>query len=205
VVLVEDKETKAPWFLEEAPPHTAVILCRNTKPLVEQAYMMLRHGMGCRIEGRDIGEGLVKLVTRWKRIDDLHQLIDRLSEYGAVEVQKWLAKGKETKAQAVQDQVETAKILADRLIEDQKTKVSDLVSFIRSLFGDSRVGEVPRVVTLSTIHKSKGREWPTVYLLDRAGTLPSKWARKDWQLNQEKNLEYVAITRAQREVVDLVV
>lgn len=193
-----------PWFMAEKPVATSVILCRNTKPLVEQAYSMIRYGMGCRIEGRDIGEGLVKLVTRRKKISSLHDLSDYLEEYKATETQKWIAKGKETKAQQVTDQCDTAKVLVDKLIEDGKREVADLVTFIRSLFGDSRTGETPRVVTLSTIHKSKGREWPTVYLLDRAGTLPSKWARKEWQLNQEANLEYVAITRAKNSLVDLV-
>ncbi len=34
---------------------------------------------------------------------------------------------------------------------------------------------------------------------------PSKYARKDWQLAQERNLQYVAATRAMSELVHVIV
>jgi ATP-dependent exoDNAse (exonuclease V) beta subunit len=58
-------------------------------------------------------------------------------------------------------------------------------------------------VTLSTIHKAKGREWPKVFLLGRNRYMPSKYATQDWQLDQEKNLIYVAVTRAQEELIEV--
>jgi len=33
--------------------------------------------------------------------------------------------------------------------------------------------------------------------------MPSPYAKKEWQMVQEKNLEYVAITRAMSELIDL--
>jgi superfamily I DNA/RNA helicase len=33
--------------------------------------------------------------------------------------------------------------------------------------------------------------------------MPSKWARKDWQLQQEDNLQYVAVTRAKSTLVEV--
>ena len=191
------------WFVNEPPDKSSVILCRNTKPLIEQAYAMIRVGQGCRVEGRDIGEGLIHLVNRWKRITTLGSLSDKLVEYQEREMQKWMSKGREEKAQAVEDRVQTIQVMIQQLLNTGRKNVSDLTLAIRSLFGDSKPGVPSSVVTLSTIHKSKGREWNTVYLLDRASTLPSKWARKTWQLNQEANLEYVAITRAKKELVDL--
>jgi superfamily I DNA/RNA helicase len=50
---------------------------------------------------------------------------------------------------------------------------------------------------LSTIHKAKGREWPSVLFLDPF-LLPAKWAEQEWEKQQESNLAYVGITRAQR-------
>lgn len=198
------KETK-PWFIFYPPSNTSVILCRNTKPLIEQAYTFLKHGIGCRVEGREIGEGLIALANRWKSVRTLSQLSDKLYDYQMQEMQKWMEKGREEKAQQVEDKVGALQCCIEKLVGDGKNSVSDLVQSIRSLFGDSKPGEVSRVVTLSTIHKSKGREWDTVYLLNRAGTLPSKYAKKDWQKNQEENLEYVAITRSKNELIDLVV
>ena len=49
---------------------------------------------------------------------------------------------------------------------------------------------------LSTIHKAKGKEWKKVYLLD--------WEKKGeqgWQKIEERNLEYVGITRAREELI----
>jgi superfamily I DNA/RNA helicase len=56
-------------------------------------------------------------------------------------------------------------------------------------------------LTLSSIHKSKGREWRRVFWLGMAAFQPSKYARKDWQIVQERNLQYVAGTRAMAELV----
>ena len=63
---------------------------------------------------------------------------------------------------------------------------------IEQLFDEKRRG----LLTLSTIHKAKGLEWPTVFILDARTLMPSKWAQLPWQKVQERNLQYVAVTRA---------
>jgi hypothetical protein len=40
-----------------------------------------------------------------------------------------------------------------------------------------------------------------VMLLEHAQRCPSPWAKQDWQRRQEQNLAYVAITRAQQELI----
>jgi len=195
---------KRPTIKEEHFTADDVILCRNTKPLVEVAYDLLRRGVPCRIEGRNIADGLVALINRWKATGTA-ALAKRLVEYRDWEVQKWMAKGKEQKAEEISDKVETLLVMINQLTVDGKTKVSELVSFIVGMFGDTPQGQKPRCLTLSTVHKAKGREWPRVYLLGADKYMPSKWARKEWQLQQEYNLCYVALTRAQREIIDVVV
>lgn len=196
-----DKDGKA-WFKSESlDPKDSIILCRNTKPLVQMAYQMLKASIGCRIEGREIGEGLIGLAMRWKRVSNISVLSDVLREYEAKEKRKWMAKGKEGKAQDIEDRVGTLQVLIERCIMMNKHEVYDLVSSIRELFGDTPPGQTQNVVTLCTIHKSKGREWSKVYLYDKENTLPSKYARKEWQLVQEANLEYVAITRSKQELI----
>jgi len=56
------------------------------------------------------------------------------------------------------------------------------------------------VLTLSTIHSAKGLEWDTVFLIGLAdGTLPSNRAFEDSdQMEEERRLFYVAITRAEK-------
>lgn len=55
----------------------------------------------------------------------------------------------------------------------------------------------PGVVTLATIHGSKGLEWPYVILAGcNEGILPSERAVKSGDIEEERRLAYVAITRA---------
>ena len=53
---------------------------------------------------------------------------------------------------------------------------------------------------MMTIHKSKGLENDRVFLC-RLDLIPSKFAVTQSQLDQERNLLYVGITRAKRELV----
>jgi DNA helicase II / ATP-dependent DNA helicase PcrA len=179
-----------------------IILCRLTRPLIEVAYGLLRRGVGCRVEGREIGTGMIKLARRWK-LTSISALVTRLEEYKDRECQKWIVKGREDKAAVVEDQVDTLLILCERMMMEGKSSINELVSFIDSIFGDTKEGEKQRVVTLSTIHKAKGREWNKVWLLGRNIFMPSRWARKDWQMQQEINLMYVAVTRAKECLIDV--
>lgn len=177
----------------------AVILCRNTAPLVTSAFALIRHKIACRIEGREIGVGLKKLATRWSSIKTIDALVVKLDEYAEREIAKALAKKQEAKAQSIEDQVATLKVIINQCREEKKTKIIDVEAQIDSIFADNVSG----ILTLSTIHKSKGREWQRVFWLDRAGTCPSRYARQDWQQLQEANLQYVACTRSQDELIEL--
>ncbi len=52
-------------------------------------------------------------------------------------------------------------------------------------------------LTLSTIHSAKGLEWHTVFLINALdGTIPSSHARSEEEIDEERRLMYVALTRA---------
>ena len=57
------------------------------------------------------------------------------------------------------------------------------------------------VLKLSTVHRAKGREWDRVILIGRNRYMPSKYAKTEEDMQSERNVEYVAITRAKRELV----
>lgn len=179
----------------------AAVLCRNTKPLVETAFALIRKKIGCRVEGREVGKSLTKLATRWKRIKTLAALDSKLTDYLERERTKYLAAKKEQKAQEIDDKVQTLKVIIDQCREEKKDSIDDVVNYITNLFDDNVTG----ILTLSTIHKSKGREWKKVFWLDRKGTCPSKYARQDWQKGQEANLQYVACTRAMEELIEVTI
>ena len=188
-------------FMKETLNSESVMLCRNTKPLVETAFKLIRQGIPVYVEGRDIGEGLKKLASRWK-VTDINDLVDRLETWKDKEVEKLTLKKKEAKIAGIMDQFETMMVIIDRCRAKHLHKVSDVLYEIESIFQDSPNGKATHF-TLSTIHRSKGREWKTVYWLDRVRTLPSKYAKQAWQIGQENNLCYVAATRAMERLVEV--
>lgn len=164
------------------------ILCRNTAPLVSMAFGFIRRNVGVRILGRDIGAGLITLIDKLKPTDTL-DLEGKLRDWCNSETRKLYARGHEASAAAVEDKVTCIQVFIDNL--DDK-HISSLKTKIESLFSDNNKG----LLTLCTIHKAKGLEWTTVFILDRDLYMPSKWAQKSWELKQENNLLYVAVTRA---------
>lgn len=171
------------------------ILCRNTKPLVSTAFQLIKHGIPCHVEGRDIGAGLIKLVERFEKARTMAAFRDRITAYKDQQMARLMAKGKETQAQSVEDKVDTILVIAEAC-----QSVDELKGKIGSMFQDAD-GERKPTLTLSTVHKSKGREWKRVFLMGENIYMPSSYARQDWQLEQERNLQYVAYTRAKSELV----
>jgi superfamily I DNA/RNA helicase len=165
-----------------------LVVCRTTKPLISLAYKLLKARVPVRIMGREIGEGLKSLVSKMnaKGID---ALIEKLNAYAARETEKAKAKHNEAKIEQIQDKVDCVLFLIDSLTETTRT-IPALIDVIDSLFADKA-----NAVVLATIHKSKGLEADRVFWLN-SSKCPSKWAKQPWQIQQEMNLCYVAITRA---------
>jgi len=176
----------------------SAVLCRLVKPIVSLALALIRRKVPCKVEGRDVAASLKRLVKRWKVVQ-LEALDNRLDAYLDRERTKLLAKKATAKLQTVEDTVETIKAIIEQCRQDGKHTVNDVSNYIDYLFSDDVTG----ILVLSTIHKSKGREWETVFWLDRANTCPSPWARQKWEEEQEANIQYVAATRAKSTLIDL--
>lgn len=167
------------------------ILCRNNAPLIEIAYQFIARGRGVNFLGRDIGAGLKSLIKNMEA-RDLDDLEDKLDNWLQKEAAKLVKKNQEEKVELLEDRVKCINIFIANLPQSRQT-VGDLLAAIDALFESKGRG-----ITLSSVHKSKGREWDRVFILDFNVYMPSKYARKDWQKIQERNLIYVAITRAKR-------
>lgn len=186
-------------FSDETLTPADVILCRNTKPLVEMAWSLIRRGIACRVEGRDIGQGLITMARRWKVVR-LDAFRNKVENWKTREVQKYAAKDREDMIQSIEDKADTICCIVDSLMADGKNSVEDFITFVNNLFGDTKDGEIAKVLTLSTIHRSKGREWNKVYWLFPELS-PSRYAHKEWELEQERHLQYVCATRSKYELV----
>lgn len=170
------------------------ILCRFNAPLVSLIYKFIANGIPAKIEGREIGAGIKTLVKRWKT-KTFDALLDKLDNYLLQEQQKLKARNELYKFQAIDDKVSCAKVIINRVIQKGLSgNPADLIcNELDNIFGDN--SNKSKMITLSSIHKSKGLEWHNVFLIN---TGISPYAKLDWEIGQEYNLLYVAITRAQK-------
>lgn len=174
----------------------SAILCRKNAPLISLAFQLLERQIPCRIEGRDIGQELIKLC---KKLDDSSKpnLTRALSKH----LSEQSSKLSPYKLELLTDKVSAIQSI---LQLQSITSAPQLYQQIEAVFSDYDPSK-PSKLTLSSVHKSKGLEWPTVYLLGRNAWMPSKFATQPWMEEQEDNLIYVAITRAKETLYEITV
>lgn len=172
-----------------------MVLCRVNAPLVSQCFAFLKRSIKAVILGRDVGDGLLKLIEKMKAksVPDLTaKLTDWLSKEQAAENAKLYPS--ENRLIMLNDKVDCIMCFT----EDSPT-VDDVVRRIASIFTDNR--NVPGI-RLSSIHKAKGLEARRVFLLEPEGcTVPHPMAKTPRQYEQELNLRYVAQTRSIEELI----
>lgn len=172
------------------------VLSRTNAPLVAVAMSLLRAGKRTRIAGRDIGKGLVTLVRKLKA-RSVPDFLAKLSTWQTREEDRLLAKFKGkgdlsensaymSRLDAIRDQAEMLSDLADAA-----PSINEIETRIEALFTDDGLGQAG-VITCSSVHRSKGLEANRVFVL--AETLR-------YNNQEEKNIVYVAITRAKHELV----
>jgi len=167
------------------------VLCRTTIPLVKLFFEFLIQHKKAIIKGSDIGIHLIELIGN---INNIEKLIS-FWEGELMQFRKELKKdgilnpSEHSGYATLEDKVHTLLFLAR--ISDS---ILDLKYKIKSIFTDEIQG-----IVLSTVHKIKGLEANRVFII-RPDLLPMQ-VTKPWQYVQEKNLEYVAYTRAKLELI----
>lgn len=171
-----------------------LIISRTNAPLVGNALKLISRGIQARVRGNDLSEGLVKLV---KRIDGYMRygrpFLDEfpLALGAAQEDALARLKGKpdaEGQIQRVQDQFECVRVLFE---SSQATSLLMLQAEIGDLFADAS-----GAVWLSSIHRAKGLEAENVYILNPDKMELRYSSQQAWQLQQERNVHYVGLTRS---------
>jgi superfamily I DNA/RNA helicase len=146
------------------------------------------------MRGRDIAEGMVRLIKR-QEAATVSALISSLQAWREQEVYKAQLKEDEAKQQSVIDKYDSLMVFCERC------KLTDSPQAVIEAIG--LVFEQGRGCCLSTVHKAKGLEAERCYLLEYGLFDHFAQSRKlqQWQRVQERNVKYVAVTRAQRELV----
>ena len=170
-----------------------VILCRVTMPLAKLAGKFLREGKRVQIKGADIGKNLISMIDKAKAfsIKELSVSLDKSLKKLESELRKendYFDPRKSTKYQSLSEKIFTINVLAEGCDSIFKLKEK-----INSIFSDK---EDSNCITLSTIHKFKGLESNNVFIVEPQLIPFPYYLDLPGALEQEKNLEYVAITRA---------
>lgn len=167
-----------------------MVLCRTNAPLVGTAYRLIGAGVPVAIQGKDLGDGLVKLIESFCATTTA-ELMDHVERHRARETERLSSlQNSEGDIEALNDQCGCV-IAASRDL----VIVNDVVARVRALFLDVSAHDQSRYVLLSSIHRAKGRESADVAILCPE-QLPHKMARTPEAMAQERNLAYVAVTRS---------
>jgi len=174
-----------------------MIICRNTMPLVSLCMRYLKQGKKSYVMGTDISSSLINMVDGCRRkteIFSIENVFARIYKEKSKLVQMIMKKENVTQEDAEENSMVIAfmdKVNTLEVLSDGCDTGDDLIEKLKEIFkDDSKDG-----ICLSTIHKSKGLEADRVFII-HSDLMPSKHAKKDWEKEQEKNLQYVAYTRA---------
>lgn len=173
-----------------------LIICRMNAPLMGVALRLLQAGLPVNIQGRDFQRGLInmikKIAGKKTTVEELHLKVE---QYLDRETARLLAQNRPTEVQVelLQDQVSCIQFLCEG-----QTTVEDVIERIKSLFVD--VETVGDIVLLSSVHRAKGLEAETVFILEPS-KMPHPMAKLEWEKHQEMNIKYVAVTRSLNRLV----
>jgi superfamily I DNA/RNA helicase len=177
--------TDDPLFFENG----VLVLSRTNAPLFRVIMAHVRARRPCRVLSNFLDS--FQSWIRGFRKTYCRDLLPRLDAWYEKEREALKERGaSKSRLMALRDKWETAKLLAGEF-----TTVVEMLAMLKSL-SEGRTGPI-----FSTIHKAKGLEAERVYLL-RPDLCPAPWVDPNsdqWQ--QEQNLLYVAITRAENEFI----
>lgn len=177
-----------------------MVICRNTRPLVSLYFELLDADKKSYIKGRDIETGLIALYNKVKDLDKYEakaKLKDMLSFIENDLAQKRVKKPREhTKYLNFREKMRILEIISDKV-----QYMFEMEKQIHELFKDK-----VDAIQLSTIHKAKGREADRVFYIETFNgekLIPSKYATQPWEIEQENNILFVALSRAKKSLIYL--
>ncbi len=170
-----------------------LILCRFTAPLVGLCLkLVIHHGIPAKVRGRDVRSLLSSLVKEVS-VHFPKSFISDLEEYVGSETERYEQEGRDAAIESLKDRADALRACFD-VFGRTHTTIPAFCQQIEALFDDE--APLSQHVILATIHRAKGDEADRVFLL-KSDAMPAIFlAEKDWQIQQERNLLYVALTRS---------
>lgn len=186
--------TKDDAFMLSSAEIGHAILSRVNAPLMRYALALIRQGKKAKIEGKDIEKDLLHVIETIG-CDDFNTFEHCLDVWAQTMISKASGRNATQRIELINDQSETLKVLAE-----VSNSTEEMVTRIKTLFQNSSSEYAKPAIILSTVHKAKGLEWSTVYLLSETFNRTRKDTTPE-QAQEEQNVYYVAVTRAQNRLV----
>jgi superfamily I DNA/RNA helicase len=189
-------------------------LSRVNRVLIPVAYRLIKMKKKVMIRGKDIGAGLIALIKKLAPVS-IEDLLFKVEKYEATEFKKLLVAEKlaheddgidhaihsDTIARLSKKNQQKLENILDKTgcitaLADGVDSIAVLVKNITDIFADFDDDGKPKdAIVLGTVHRTKGLEAHNVYMIDPEN-FPHSMATKTWEMQQERNLAYVGVTRA---------
>tara|TARA_R110000803_G_scaffold52425_3_gene107959 strand:+ start:561 stop:2039 length:1479 start_codon:yes stop_codon:yes gene_type:complete len=176
--------------ISEIKPES-MIICRNTSPIIKLYFGLLGQGVPVYIKGDDILASINRFLKPYLKNTVSTTKTELL--YTLEDLQKVKTEEGRMKLHMFKENHSNFKALTANMSTDYEI-IEVLLDKVKNLFKVKA-----KAAMLCTIHKAKGLESDVVYILNE-GLIPSKFATSPEQLIQEKNLKYVARSRAKKEL-----
>ena len=190
-----DGEILEQYVDEVKPTGGDLVVSRINANIFTMAFQMLRKKIPVRIQGREYGDTLKKLICQECELSDsIDAARANLQDYNQRELKRL---EKKTFAEKLID-AHNEKMSCLYFLSEGCNTVGQMVDVIDQLFGNN----LPRaqVVLFSTVHKAKGLEADRVYFLE-PGLVPHPMAKQEHEKAQEYNIKFVAETRHKQTLV----
>lgn len=173
-----------------------MVIGRKTAPLVSLCIKLISRGIKATVKGKDIGESLKKDLDEITKTPEysFQFFNETVSKYHQIKAQQYRGlDNEEQMLENLKDKLQAITIIYQS--QPQARGIDDLKLYIDILFSDENSS-----ITLSTCHRAKGLEGERIFIY-KPDDMPMIWKnQQDWQLTQEKNLLYVALTRSKSEL-----
>lgn len=176
-----------------------LVLCRLTAPLISWCIKLIAQRINARVKGRDLGKDLASMVDAVAKLKgfEYQDFLQYLEQYRVNMGKNILAKNQDDEAgvESLNDRVEAIAVCYSNFMAPT---IASLKAEIEGLFTDEVAA-----ITFSTVHRAKGLENDRVVLLQPEKMPLIRKGQQRWEVEQEYNLLYVALTRAKHELVIL--
>ena len=186
------------------------IISRKNADLCSAALMLLEHDKSVYIRDEKLVDKLISKIMSFKNsinsLEDMDNHINNLrteqQEAIAKRTEKLIEKGivdneqveNTTFSDSAIDLLDCVEILLKnyRSKSNSRNDFSSFVNYVRQMLNTK---EKRGAIELTSIHQAKGKEWDRVFILNDARVF-YEYAKTPDQIQQEKNLSYVAVTRS---------